>query len=417
MATVAEPLIARDETEDRTRGADRSAAVDGLRGVAALIVALAHTGFIASGGYAPRTDGAIPVIQSLTGAGVLLFFSLSGYLIAGPWLRALVAGTPFPSVGTYFVRRFARILPAYWVALVAVFVVGMTAWSALQWWQVPVHGLLLQSSWPVVGEATALYFVAWTLGIELAFYVVVPLGALLLRRLHPGPWPVARLALVVLAAAAVTLAWGLWFHWHPPAGRKGALALNGLQNWLFAFAPGMLVALAALAPLDAPWVRAYRSAVARRAPVLAVVAGLWALAYLVGRSDRPALNFADQPIYVLASGLLVATVLAGPSRGLGALRALAPVGLVSYGVYLWHSLVVDVIVRHPSLGVQGGLLAYAVDLVIVLAITLPLAAASWLGLERPLIRRAASWASARRSPTRVGATADQGLPRPLAEAR
>src|SRR5439155_18197128 len=123
-----------------------------------------------------------------------------------PFIRALVEGTPLPRTGPYLLRRATRIYPAYWLAFGAVLLL-LWPQGGVRPYQYPVHLLLLQSSWPHAGEPTAIFFVSWTLGIEIAFYVFVPIAAALAHALHPRPWPVGRLALVVLALGLASLAW------------------------------------------------------------------------------------------------------------------------------------------------------------------------------------------------------------------
>lgn len=195
--------VARDQGGDRTDAVNRSAVVDMLRAVAALSVLVAHSSLIATG--AGGTDVIKPLRQML-GAGVLLFFGISGYPIAGPYLRALAAGDPLPRASAYLVRRAARIYPAYWIALGCVILFLMPT-GGIKPYQVPVHALLLHSSWPVPGETTAICFVGWTLGIEFAFYLFVPLAAAILRAVHPKPWRVRDLVLLVVAGWAATSYW------------------------------------------------------------------------------------------------------------------------------------------------------------------------------------------------------------------
>src|SRR6185295_16799069 len=49
--------------------------------------------------------------------GLVLFFVLSGFLLFRPWVRAALTGAPGPRVGHYLLRRAARILPAYYLAV------------------------------------------------------------------------------------------------------------------------------------------------------------------------------------------------------------------------------------------------------------------------------------------------------------
>ena len=397
--------LARDDTVDRTAERNRSGVVDAVRAVAALMVLLAHSSFIANNGY-PGTVGL--ALRQMLGAGVLIFFSLSGYLIAGPFLRALVEGRPLPRVGSYFVRRVARIYPAYWIAFGAVL---LLLWppGGVRAYQFPVHLLLLQSSWPVNGEPTAIFFVAWTLGVEMAFYVFVPLAALALRALHPGPWRPSRLAAVVLLGAVATAAWS-YVSITQLAGDHSHLVLLteiGLQVWLYAFCPGLIVALAATAQARGSGWRALRRFL--RTPWLALpaAAALWGTAYAMERSTTPILFDNYQVAFVLASGIFLGCVVVAGDWTRPFVRVLAPVGLISYGIYLWHDIVVQLIWRHSSIGVTGGPAAWAADCVLVLATTLPIAAASWFLVERPIMRRAAVWVRRRAAPVPPAAGASR----------
>src|SRR5436309_6084224 len=121
----------------------RSANLDVVRAVAALMVLAAHAVALSVGPGNPSLPRWADTAVAFLSNGVWLFFALSGYLIAGPFLRALVAGRAQPPATSYTVRRAARILPAYWIAL-AVAVVFATGSQLTHAWQLPVHGLLLQ---------------------------------------------------------------------------------------------------------------------------------------------------------------------------------------------------------------------------------------------------------------------------------
>jgi peptidoglycan/LPS O-acetylase OafA/YrhL len=387
--------LRRDETGDRTTERNRSAVVDSVRAVAALMVLMAHASFIANNGYAGPVGTAL---RQMRGAGVLIFFSLSGYLIAGPFLRALVDGRPLPRISSYFVRRAARIYPAYWIAFAAVLILLWPV-GGVRPYQFPVHLLLLQSSWPHTGEPTSIFFVAYTLGVEAAFYVFVPLAALALRALHPTPWRPGRLAGVVIAAAVASAGWA-YLAGTQLDGNTSVIALVGqigLQTWLYAFCPGMVIALAAMASADGAGWRAFRRLMATPWLALPGAAALWGLAYAVERSSWVDLAFNYQIVFVLASGLFLGAVVVAGQWIRPIVRVLAPIGLISYGIYLWHDIVVEVIWKHTSIGLQGGPAAWLGDCVIVAVITLPIAALSWFAVERPSMRRAAAWARRRGS--------------------
>jgi peptidoglycan/LPS O-acetylase OafA/YrhL len=389
--------LRRDESGDRTAERNRSGVVDSVRALAALMVLVAHASFVANNG-APGPVGT--ALRQMLGAGVLIFFSLSGYLIAGPFLRALVEGRPLPRLGAYFVRRAARIYPAYWIALAAVL---LFLWPAggVRPYQFPVHILLLQSSWPVNGEPTSIFFVAYTLGIEASFYVFVPLVALVLRGVHPKPWRPSVLAALVIAAGVASAAWSYVAATKIGIGRTLLQRFFeiGLQSWLYFFCPGMVLALAATAGPSRGW-DAFKRLMATTRLALPASVALWGLAYAMERSHTLLVVGNYQVMFTIAAGLFLgAVIVAGPWIN-PVVRVLAPIGLISYGIYLWHDVFIDVLIRtHSPIGVTGGPAAWVADCLIVTAMTLPVAALSWFAVERPSMRAAAAWAR-RRGPGR-----------------
>jgi len=390
--------LARDRGGDRTDAENRSDVVDMLRAVAALMVVVAHSSLVAMGGAG---DDVVNPLREMLGAGVLLFFSLSGYLLAGPYLRALAGGQPLPRASAFLLRRAARIYPAYWIALACVLLFLMPV-NGVKPWQVPVHALLLHSSWPVPGEVTAIYFVAWTLGIEAVFYLLVPIAANILRAVHPRPWTPRSLAALVLVAWLATAAWHTQAH-VLGVGSHLALALQiGIGVWLYAFCPGMLIAIAAFAR-PSPRVASLLRTLAHPVVLLGVIA-LWMTLAIARTRYGVALDGWLTPVYSVFCGLIVNLAFNAGSWIRRPARWLAPIGLISYGIYLWHYIVISMMRRHGDVGFHGGIAAWMADVVLVLAITLPIAAVSWFRVEKPLMRRAADWAR-RRRPAAVRETA------------
>jgi peptidoglycan/LPS O-acetylase OafA/YrhL len=94
--------------------------LDGLRGLAALAVVVLHVWMYTEANTAGRSvvvDAALGELRVAVG----LFFVLSGFLLARPWIAAGRGEHPRPDVGRYAVRRIARIGPAYWAALAGSF--------------------------------------------------------------------------------------------------------------------------------------------------------------------------------------------------------------------------------------------------------------------------------------------------------
>jgi peptidoglycan/LPS O-acetylase OafA/YrhL len=84
-------------------------------------------------------------------------------------------------------------------------------------------------------------------------------------------------------------------------------------------------------------------------------------------------------------------------RGFRHARWVAPIGLISYGLYLWHYVALKVL-QDEGVDVQAGALSWPLRVALLLAASVPFALASWLLVERPLLRRTQDWWARWRSP-------------------
>src|SRR3954452_11087302 len=171
--------------------AQRAAAIDGLRAIAALTVVAYHAWLYTL----PRITAAHretlgdQVIHEFR-LGLVLFFVLSGFLLYQPWVRSALTGVPAPRLGAYLLRRAARIVPAYYLA-----VAGSIA---LLWSVKGAPGVRFPPTgdlWTFAlfaqnfSDATVLELdpPLWTLGVEASYYLALPaLGWLALRLRHSG---------------------------------------------------------------------------------------------------------------------------------------------------------------------------------------------------------------------------------------
>jgi len=404
-----EAALQRSDTGDRTNVKARSHAIDGLRALAALMVLVSHARALAGGRDETGSSGPFA-------AGVMLFFCISGYLIAGPFIEALVDGRPLPWLPGYTVRRIARIYPAYIIAFLAVVVVAPPV-HGVRLWQYPVHLLLLQS-W-VPREAEAIFGVAWTLGLEVMFYLTVPLAALALRR-RSTTVDVDHLARIMLGAYAFALAWGVVVALAYPAigthrvAPEWAIWARGIiVSKLVLFIPGALIALAQTKAASRSVTRRVFGAIVEHRAL--TIAAMCVLAFV-------ALHLRGSRLVVFADTLapftwgafysvFLALIVSERVRLRPVWRILAPVGVVSYGVYLWHWVVRLAIARHTDGFVHGGKLAWGIDSIILLGLTLPLAIGSWVLVESTAMHRAAEWA--RNALTRKQAAAREPGARPV----
>ena len=415
LSTPVAPASAATRTDAAGRG--RSLQLEAIRGLAALMVVTVHAWFLSQAEtvFSAQDSGVHLLLRRSLTDSVVMFFALSGYLVGGPFLRSLLTGTRPVDPVVYAVRRAARILPGYWFALAAMLALLATG-TGFSLWQVPVHAFLLQNLVPGP-ESLALLGVAWTLGIEALFYVVMPVGTALVRRVHRGPVRARRLVagilLVWMLAAGLGLAVDLvmpnspW--WYP-------INLN-LPFCICLFCPGMLVAVVEACPPRATSIvgRAGRWVTAH--PVLIAAPAVLAL-YLSARLMEEPQAWVTRLHYQFAAagaGLLVAYALNARLAHRLVVRVLAAAGKVSYGIYVWHWVVLSGLIRlsiRPARGLAWS--AWALDAALLVSLTLPLAIASWFVVEKPWQSFAKTW-TARYQQRRVSGRRRAAAPlRPVA---
>jgi peptidoglycan/LPS O-acetylase OafA/YrhL len=334
-------------------GHPRFPLIDSLRAIAALSVVVAHTSTFA--GFAPRA-WTTALWSGLT-VGVPIFFVISGFLLYRPFLAARILGAPGTAVRTYAWRRFLRIVPAYWLALT---VLGW--WANLpgvfthDWWR---YYLFLQ-----VYSPRTLYggiLPAWTLCVEITFYALLPVFAAAMARLGGGAGRRAliRRELIVLAALAAA---SIVLRTVDLAGPRTVLD-NTLLEMFDWFALGMALAVISVATEDGQPVAVVSRAVARWATAcwIAAVALYVLIAWLFPSAAVRVHGIFFQTAwgglgvhvgFGLIAALLVAPAVfarerSAPARVL-AWPVLAWVGLISYGIYLWHDPLLGKLLAHGA---------------------------------------------------------------------
>lgn len=158
--------------------------IEGLRALAAASVLVAHVWNFSRPDARPFDLGKARYVFPELGHGVTLFFALSGFLLYLPFVAARLRGGARPSFSAYLRNRALRILPAYWVIfLLTAVVFGAAQVRAGDGYtigrmvdtprQLFENLLLIQNSDPALmrtGIAPA-----WSLGVEVVFYLVLPL--------------------------------------------------------------------------------------------------------------------------------------------------------------------------------------------------------------------------------------------------
>jgi len=355
--------------------------LDGLRAFAVGGVVAYHLGWgFASGGF----------------LGVDLFFVLSGFLITTLLLEEWISSGTI-RLGAFWGRRARRLLPGLVLLLVCLglFVVldgrfggpGATAgidfhglrddalaalFYVANWHFIFEH----QSYWAQFSAPSPLQH-TWSLAIEEQFYLVwPPLLLLILPRLrvHWRKW-LSALAVVGGLASVVAMA-ALYQNGNPNR------AYLGTDTRIFDMLAGAVVAAVAAG-------RSQPGPVARRALHLSagacavVLAIFWATAGSANGVPKPWMFRGGFAVCAILAAIVIADVRQFRSGPLGRVLALRPlrwIGMISYGIYLWHWPVI--VYLNPA---RTGLTGWVLD-VVRIVVMVAAAAASFYLVERPIRR-------------------------------
>jgi peptidoglycan/LPS O-acetylase OafA/YrhL len=325
--------------------------IDGLRAISVLLVLFFHLGIGVHGGF----------------IGVDVFFVISGYLITGIILSEITAGQF--SLLDFYERRARRILPA----LITVVLMVMLAGYFLLY--PDDYTTLGKSAVAALGAASNFFFLfntgyfdapaqtepllhTWSLGVEEQFYLVWPTFLLLASKLMGKSRPRWIVLLAVIAIASFGAAVR-----QVEVDPKAAFYLPYTRAWE--------LAMGALLHFLPPW----RSRMTEALPLLGVAAILWSAFTLTAEQPFPGLN-AVAPTIGAALVIYPNRTLAGAALGF-----IAPLGLVSYSLYLWHwPLIV-----FWRIYTNGAVLTAGESVAIITA-ALALSVLSWRYIEQPARR-------------------------------
>lgn len=385
--------------------------IEGLRAFAATAVLVGHV-------YGKLGTGVIPhpwsALLGFTGHGLTLFFALSGFLLFRPFAASLLNGTKPPAIGRYAANRALRIFPGYIVILLLVsLVLGLANTQSPTWGDQSfsrtdgsvgyLHdpaGLLasmfmVQTMFPSTNRLGI--GVAWSLSVELIFYILLPMLALFAgyvlhrtgRRLIAVAVPPLILFALGLSGKVVAAA---IMRTYPEEMR---FALEWGDNWVAVlnrsilvhgdlFAYGMVAAVVVVL------------AQANQIPakvMRAIMIGSWVVAVGAGIAGFLGYGrtFNDSLVGVACGALLLVVVL--PNRRhehswLAKSLEFAPIrytGLVSYSFYLWHVPVIwflaarGWVFAETPLGLIG-------NIALVFVVTLALSSITYHFVEAPAMR-------------------------------
>jgi peptidoglycan/LPS O-acetylase OafA/YrhL len=358
--------------------APRNLSLDGLRGIACLLVYFFHTGF--NFRYGP--------IVLVGSAGVHIFFVLSGFLMFGPFLPSLLGKRPPPSLWRYMVRRTTRIYPPFLVSLICFtairYAIGIKPPSVRN---VALHGLLVFNYFDpsYYMDINGVY---WTLAIEAQFYVLLPLVLIPLAK-HAAGRPAIAIALFMSVGII-----SRYLESHMPSNSRWA-SFQSLLSHLDMFGLGMAAA----------WI-SHRDGerIARSAPIrwgimvlgVAILLGFssWIALQMQGSwhtgSSRLEVTIASFGL-CLGPAMIVLSAVNWPGGGPVLLtnRPIVWVGMVSYSLYLYHmatQIVTIQVVKYERLAGEPFYLNSFLMALCALPLSLSVSALMYYLVEAPAMR-------------------------------
>jgi peptidoglycan/LPS O-acetylase OafA/YrhL len=354
--------------------------IDCVRGYAILMVITCHTVY-------EFPD--VPFVLHRLGAagwyGVQLFFLASAVTLLMSWSYD-VRKNGSADIGSFYIRRFFRVAPAYYLAGLFYF-----------FFQPPLHFSARQAittaafinAWSPAWLAVkpAVWYVVpggWSISVEFSFYAIFPLFAAFVTSL--------RNALIFTIAA---ICFGLFANLGAIAILRGAYTPVQTANFLFFWFPnelsvfalgGVLFMLLRETPADSRW----RSLIYRH-PTLASLISIFA--FCIAALSRPG-HYIGAPGYapdtiVFSVPLMLLILALSSGRGFLVNRFAAAMGKISFSAYLFHYVALRVLAILPYGFTHAtrfvGAIAFAAGWLIVVALTFAVAQGSYLIIELPMI--------------------------------
>ncbi len=407
VAAGREPSTDRGRSRPDAETHGRLAGLDGLRALACLLVLITHAWQF--GPAHPHLGAAGRWLEPTTASGLTLFFTLSGFLLYRPFAVALIDGARLPNCGRYLRNRALRIVPAYLAILLVIAVVLQVAvtsagfYTSPDFTRGPLSGLgslspgvlarnlsLTQSFSPhtlLTGIGPA-----WSLEVEVVFYLALPLLAAAAARLA-GRQGRSRGTIAALLPALLLLELGIVGKFVAIHTGQGYLMEWG-PTWHAVFERSFLAQADLFAfGMAAAVLHALVSAGRMRAGRLrgaGAVAGLGIVGFsaLHARGQLGDLPYTTAMAFAF-SLLVLAVARPVPSgrlrrRSILEAKPVVLLGTISYSVYLWHEPLIFELRRHAWLD-RGPLSAF-VNPLIAFGVVLIFSIASYRLVEAPALR-------------------------------
>lgn len=357
--------------------------IDGLRFLAIIMVVMFHAdGYIttksAEMAFAPGIDWNTRIGNPFPYGtqGVKLFFVISGFILAVPFLRYYLGlSERKPGIRAYFLRRLTRLEPPYIISTVLIFLLLAfvindkyplgTLVASLFYSLFYIHTLALPGEFPYINAVT------WSLEVEVQYYILAPfiVGAICLVRDKVK----RRLLTLGLILAFATLSWMIDIYW--------GIRLDSLASFLHYFLAGIL--LCDIFLLD-------REALDKQRGWPMFVVGLLLLVPILtidhSMSKMLWLRMLS-PLMILAFYLIVFGNRLW--NKIFSLNGLTLIGGMCYTIYLLHYFFIAAVGRFTigRLYVSNYYIFYWLQIAIFLTVVLAVSAVYFLLIEKPCMKR------------------------------
>ena len=344
--------------------------IDGLRGLAAIMVAIGHLADAAADRHPGILGPGVEALASLGRYGVQIFFVLSGFVIA----HSVTGGEySFKYLGRFAARRFVRLDLPYWSVIALELVLLWLSGQLMAQYarELPSLGTIAANAFYLqnfLGYPHILP-IFWTLCYEVQFYLVLVLSLVLLAQLRNGGMSAARTRMIAAAGLAIGFVWSLCLFVGVLPAVHPALFLD---RW-FQFALGVLVYLY------------YRGQCRLEVLVVAVTLCMGAAVLFGADAYR-----VTALLVTVATAIAIVCSLQFRRRGVFEGATMQFLGRISYSVYLLHVAIgwrATVLVRELIGSHYSTFWAYVAFAVGMLASIL----AAWIAfllIEQPAIKLA-----------------------------
>ncbi len=409
---------------DRQSGGKQNtiAVLDGVRAVAFLMVMVFHINRITGDNLWDRMANQVASsVSTAGGTGVTLFFVLSGFLLFMPYAKSLLFDSSWPLARVFYMRRFLRIIPAYYVCL---FVIILTTDPE---YLRPDHlkylflflTFFMDSSRTTFRQINGPF---WTLATEWQFYMILPLIALAflwLVKNVPQRYRIQTVTLwlgVLIVLGLSVRLFGEYFSANPA---KTLLVPRSLLNVILFFsygitgkytedfAVGMFISLCYIYAQHPSTNRKFGETWRK------LSLWLWGIGILICLFDAmwhfnhemqgwpflngllPAYDWINEMMLAFGFGACIAAILYGPTilKRPFEWAPLRWIGLISYSLYMWHLPLLVLFQSRvlPLLHISNKYVAYGTYWLWGFCVIFPFAFLSYIVMEKPWMKLGDRW--------------------------